>query len=193
MLASSPLNDDHNVIREPDEARLVPAITLPAGSGSLHARGCCRGRISLRRIGSSCQGGCRTPAFRLTAGRLAVRLPGIVYRCAPWASNPVLSGVRARCPTSQAWRAQIGVFQWAGRESNPLCRQDGWFTASCAPWRDRPNSGTRWRWPQTNDAYAVVKVLLSGAGARRARPEGVEPPAGGFGDRGATMARAQGV
>lgn len=32
---------------------------------------------------------------------------------------------------------------------------------------------------------------MSGLVARRARPEGVEPPAGGFGDRGATMARAQ--
>ena len=33
MLASSPLNDDHNVIREPDEARLVPAITLRLAAG----------------------------------------------------------------------------------------------------------------------------------------------------------------
>ena len=43
----------------------------------------------------------------------------------------------------------------------------------------------------TNDAYAVVNMLWSGPDARRARPEGVEPPADGFGDRGATMARAQ--
>jgi hypothetical protein len=43
----------------------------------------------------------------------------------------------------------------------------------------------------TNDAYAVVKERLSGPDARLARSEGVEPPADGFGDRGATMARAQ--
>jgi len=42
----------------------------------------------------------------------------------------------------------------------------------------------------TNDAYAVVKERLSGPDARLARSEGVEPPAGGFGGRGATMARA---
>src|SRR5262249_26124969 len=44
-----------------------------------------------------------------------------------------------------------------------------------------------------NDAYAVVNMLWSGRDARRARPEGVEPPAGGFGDRGATGARARGI
>lgn len=38
-------------------------------------------RSSLLRIGPSrCQGGLRTPAFRVTTGRLAARLPGIVYR-----------------------------------------------------------------------------------------------------------------
>ena len=87
---------------------------------------------------------------------------------------------------------QSGVARRVGREGiEPPVSEDGWSTASCAPWRDRPNGGARWRWPQRNDAYAVVKVLWSGVGVRRARSEGVEPPAGGFGDRGATMARAQ--
>jgi hypothetical protein len=44
------------------------------------------------------------------------------------------------------------------------------------------------------DASAVVKVLLSRlvAGRIEAGSEGVEPPAGGVGDRGATVARARG-
>ena len=87
---------------------------------------------------------------------------------------------------------QSGVARRVGREGiEPPVSEDGWSTASCAPWRDRPNCEARWRWPQRNDAYAVVKVLWSGIGIRSARPEGVEPPAAGFGDRGATMARAQ--
>jgi len=44
-----------------------------------------------------------------------------------------------------------------------------------------------------DDASAVVKVLVSRlvAGRVEAGSEGVEPPAGGVGDRGATVARAQ--
>ena len=88
---------------------------------------------------------------------------------------------------------RLGVTRKVGRKGiEPPVSEDGWSTASCAPWRDRPNGGQVALAP-TNDAYAVVKVLLSGPKARRARPEGVEPPACGFGGRGATMARAQGI
>ena len=38
---------------------------------------------------------------------------------------------------------------WVGEESNPLCREDGWITASCAPWRDRPVRGLREMAPTT--------------------------------------------
>ena len=74
---------------------------------------------------------------------------------------------------------QSGVARRVGREGiEPPVSEDGWSTASCAPWRDRPNCGARWRWPQTNDAYAVVKVLWSGVvSGAHARKESNPQPA----------------
>ena len=75
---------------------------------------------------------------------------------------------------------QSGVTrQHVGREGiEPPVSVDGSFTASCAPWRDRP-----------------VRCGCQGAGGRAgcpalAGPEGIEPSAVGFGDRGAASARA---
>ena len=80
-----------------------------------------------------------------------------------------------------------GVTRIVGREGiEPPVSEDGWSTASCAPWRDRPACGASGAGPD-NDACAVVKVLMSrlvagpGAGS-----EGVEPPVVGVGDRDAT-------
>jgi hypothetical protein len=87
-----------------------------------------------------------------------------------------------------------GVTRVVGREGiEPPVSEDGWSTASCAPWRDRPMSKPGGA-GLDDDVSAVVKMLLSRLGAGRvgAGSEGVEPPAGGFGDRGATVARAQG-
>lgn len=52
------------------------------------------------------------------------------------------------------------LLSWVGEESNPLCRKDGWITASCAPWRDRP-CGAIGKWPRRR-CSAVVKMLVSG-------------------------------
>ena len=78
---SSPLNDDHVSIREPVGTR-TPALTHPACSES-SVRGYCHGGRNpepSHRIELCCQGGARTPAFRVTAGRLSARLPGIDLR-----------------------------------------------------------------------------------------------------------------
>ena len=55
---------------------------------------------------------------------------------------------------------------WAGGESNLPCRKDGWFTASCALWRDRPMSKPGGA-GLDDDVSAVVKELVAGLGARR--------------------------
>jgi hypothetical protein len=52
-------------------------------------------RLDPRPPGDGCQGGDRTPAFRVTAGCLAARLPGIVSTAT--GSRTPLSGLRARC------------------------------------------------------------------------------------------------
>ena len=100
---------------------------------------------------------------------------------ASWASNPVSSGVRARCPTCQAGRAW-----WAGRESNPLCPK----TAGLQP--AAPHGATDPCRSHVAMASTAMSLQLSrclwpdwlpGAGAGS---EGVEPPAVGVGDRGAT-------
>jgi hypothetical protein len=51
--------------------------------------------------------------------------------------------IRGKSPVP--YQSGVARQMWAGRESNPLCRKDGWSTASCAPWRDRPNCGASWR------------------------------------------------
>ena len=82
-----------------------------------------------------------------------------------------------------------------GREGiEPPVSEDGWSTASCAPWRDRPMTGPGGAGPD-DDASAVVKELVSRlvAGRVEAGSEGVEPSAIGFGSRGTAVARAQGV
>ena len=57
----------------------------------------------------------------------------------------------------------------------------------------RPTHADRCGDRSLDDASAVVKVLVSrlAAGRVEAGSEGVEPPAVGVGDRGATVARAQ--
>ena len=88
-----------------------------------------------------------------------------------------------------------GVTRVVGREGiEPPVSEDGWSTASCAPWRDRPIRGPVWR-PALDDASAVVKVLVSrlAVGRVEAGSEGVEPPVAGFGDRDTAVARAQGA
>ena len=88
---------------------------------------------------------------------------------------------------------QSGVTRMVGRGGiEPPMSEDGWFTASCAPWRDRPmrdRCGDR----SLDDASVVVKVLVSRlvAGRVEAGSEGVEPSAIGFGSRGTTVAQAQ--
>ena len=61
-----------------------------------------------------------------------------------------------------------GVTRVVGREGiEPPVSEDGWSTASCAPWRDRPMSkpgGAGF----DDDVSAVVKVLMAGLAARRA-------------------------
>jgi hypothetical protein len=229
VLASSSLDDDHRWV--------------------------CVGVRHLRR--RCCQGGARTPTFRVTAGRLTIRPPGIGYRGGESnpglrvegpASSPLdhrgadaeagrLERPRARTPTCfrdrlliQPGRFHVGALggdrthdlvrtggrcapwdrtqpcpgqepgaipvrrgahRWAGRESNPLCRDDGWSTASCAPRRDRP-AQDRFGHRSHDDASAVVKELTTRLVEWRvaAGSEGVEPPAVGVGSRGATVARA---
>lgn len=61
---------------------------------------------------------------------------------------------------------QSGVTRGVGREGiEPPVSNDGWSTASCAPWRDRPVRD-RYGDRSLDDASAVVKVLVSGLVAR---------------------------
>jgi hypothetical protein len=86
-----------------------------------------------------------------------------------------------------------GVTRVVGREGiEPPVSEDGWSTASCAPWRDRPMSKPGGA-GLDDDVSAVVKVLVSRlvAGRVEAGSEGVEPPVVGFGDRDTAVARAQ--
>lgn len=87
-----------------------------------------------------------------------------------------------------------GVTRAVGREGiEPPVSEDGWSTASCAPWRDRPMSKPGGA-GLDDDVSAVVKVLVPPllAGSVEAGSEGVEPPVVGFGDRDTAVARAQG-
>ena len=86
-----------------------------------------------------------------------------------------------------------GVTRIVGREGiEPPVSDDGWSTASCAPWRDRPMSRPGGPGPD-DDVSAVVKVLVARlvAGRVEAGSEGVEPPVVGVGDRDTAMARAR--
>ena len=77
--------------------------------------------------------------------------------------EPSLVPVKSRVPYPS------GVTRVVGREGiEPLCRNDGCSTGSCAPWRDRPISESRGR-DSDDDAYAVVKVLVPGTGWPGAR------------------------
>ena len=74
---------------------------------------------------------------------------------------------------------QSGVTRIGGPGGNRTpCVGDGWITASCAPWRDRPIAGPGGAGPD-DDAYAVVKVLMAGLDVRRehARKESNPRPA----------------
>ena len=60
-----------------------------------------------------------------------------------------------------------GVTRVVGREGiEPPVSEDGWSTASCAPWRDRPMSKPGGA-GLDDDVSAVVKVLMAGLVARR--------------------------
>ena len=86
-----------------------------------------------------------------------------------------------------------GVTRIVGREGiEPPVSDDGWSTASCAPWRDRPMSRPGGTGPD-DDVSAVVNVLVARlvAGRVEAGSEGVEPPVVGVGDRDTTVARAR--
>ena len=62
---------------------------------------------------------------------------------------------------------QSGVTRVVGREGiEPPLSEDGWSTASCAPWRDRPIAGPGGAGPD-DDVCAVVKVRMSGLDVRR--------------------------
>ena len=100
--------------------------------------------------------------------------------------------VRGKSPVPyQSGVTRLGV----GREGiEPPVSIDGCFTDSCAPWRDRPMiAGTGCGADSDDDDFPM---RLSRCGwpnwmpGALAGPEGVEPSAGGFGDRGATLARA---
>src|SRR3954447_4823476 len=81
-----------------------------------------------------------------------------------------------------------------GRESNPLCRKTAGLQPA-APHGATDPFGDRCGDRSLDDASAVVNVLVSRlvVGRVGAGSEGVEPPAGGFGDRGATVTRAHGT
>jgi len=51
--------------------------------------------------------------------------------------------------------------------------------------------GARWRWPRRRCLCSCQSAGGRAGCPACARPEGVEPPACGVGDRGAAMARAQ--
>ena len=74
------MDDDHVDARE----GLAPSCR------GLQSRACLS-----RPPGDGCQGGDRTPAFRVTAGRLTARLPGIALRVATGNRTPI-SELRAR-------------------------------------------------------------------------------------------------
>lgn len=87
-----------------------------------------------------------------------------------------------------------GVTRVVGREGiEPPVSEDGWSTASCAPWRDRPISRPGGA-GLDDDVSAVVNVLVSRlvAGRVGAGSEGVELSVVGVGDRDTAVARAQG-
>ena len=144
-------------------------------------RCCCAPPIGFEPTTFCSTGSC---SGRLSYGGIALRR--VAKQGAPWASNPVL---RVKSPVPY----QSGVTREVGREGiEPPVSDDGWSTASCAPWRDRPvrdRCGDR----SHDDASAVVKVLVSRlvAGRVEAGSEGVEPSAIGFGSRGTTVAQAQ--
>lgn len=104
-------------------------------------------------------------------------------------SSPRPSLVRGKSPVPYL----SGVTRIVGREGiEPPVSDDGWSTASCAPWRDRPMSRPGGTGPD-DDVSAVVKVLVARlvAGRVEAGSEGVEPPVVGVGDRDTAMARAR--
>lgn len=88
-----------------------------------------------------------------------------------------------------------GVTRVVGREGiEPPVSIDGNFTDCCAPWRDRPMIvGTGCGAGPDDDEFPMRLSRccwpnwMPGA---LAGPEGVEPSAVGFGNRGATLARA---
>ena len=81
-----------------------------------------------------------------------------------------------------------------GREGiEPPVSIDGSVTDCCAPWRDRPMVGAGCGAGSDEQCFPMLLSRcwcpnwMPGA---LAGPEGVEPSAVGFGDRGATLARA---
>ena len=104
--------------------------------------------------------------------------------------EPSLVPVKSRVP----YLSGVARDEWAGEESNPLCRMTAGLQPA-APHGATDPFGDRCGDRSLDDASAVVNVLVSRlvVGRVGAGSEGVEPPAGGFGDRGATVTRAQRV
>ncbi len=86
-----------------------------------------------------------------------------------------------------------GVTRVVGREGiEPPVSEDGWSTASCAPWRDRPMSKPGGA-GLDGDVSAVVKVLMAGLVARREQARKVSNPRPSVLETAAPpLARAQG-
>jgi len=101
----------------------------------------------------SCSGRLSYGGIALRAMRSSVRALGL---------EPSL--VRGKSPVPDL----SGVTRVVGREGiEPPVSEDGWSTASCAPWRDRPMSKPGGA-GLDDDVSAVVKVLMAGLVARRA-------------------------
>ena len=116
-----PLDDDHGRNRSVNQSergaafrRSSPALShrieMDAREGlSPSSRGLQPRTLILGHRAMCCQGGARTPAFRVTAGRLSARLPGIALRVATGNRTPI-SELRARRldQWTIATRAEVG-------------------------------------------------------------------------------------
>ena len=118
-----------------------------------------RGMASPARLerATSAFGGRRSAPAELRRGGV----DGRGRTCILWVRNPVPSPLghvdvvrvlglepslfRGKSPVPY----QSGVARVVGRGGiEPPVSEDGWSTASCAPWRDRPIAEARWRWPR---------------------------------------------
>jgi hypothetical protein len=116
------------------------------------------------------------------------------HSCAPRGSNPVSSGGKSPVPYLS------GVTRWCGSGGNRTPSVDRRHAKKeiqpdcCAPWRDRPMvAGAGCGAGPDDDEFPMGLSRCwwpSWMPGALAGPEGVEPSTAGFGDRGATLARA---